>query len=73
MDVTPDSLAIVRRGRRPRAEAPATASFRMRLSPAERQELERVAADEGRALTAVVRDAVNEYVADYSERRVFRR
>lgn len=41
------------------------------LTPAEDELLDRVAEDLGIPVATIVRDAVNEYVADYSDRRVF--
>jgi TRAP-type C4-dicarboxylate transport system substrate-binding protein len=40
------------------------------LTPTERAELQRVADDTGQRVAELVRDAINEYVADFSERRV---
>lgn len=37
----------------------------------QRRELEHVAADQGKPIATVIREAVNEYVSDYSERTVF--
>lgn len=37
----------------------------------QRRELDRVAKESGKALATVIREAVNEFVADYSDRRVF--
>lgn len=37
----------------------------------QRRELEKVAAEQGMPIATVIREAVNEYVADYSEKTVF--
>lgn len=37
----------------------------------QRRELEHVAAEQGKPIATVIREAVNEYVSDYSERTVF--
>lgn len=58
------------RPRRIDAEA-ATERIWAWLTPSERRALERCAADVGADLAVVIREAVNEYVADYGERRVF--
>jgi hypothetical protein len=41
------------------------------VTPAQRLELQRVAAENGQSVAAVVRDAVNEFVSDYGERQPF--
>lgn len=58
--------------RPPRFDEPATTAIVIRVTPAQRRELQRVAADNRTNLTGVIRDAVNEYVADYRDSRVFR-
>jgi hypothetical protein len=59
---------------RPRlADVPASASIRVRCTPAQRLELRRVAEENGTRMSTVVREAVDEWVGDYRERRVFRR
>ena len=58
--------------RKTRAGSPAVLSIRVRVTIAERAELESVAADLGMPLTAVIREAVDEFVGDYRERVVFR-
>jgi len=62
-----------RRGRPWIADAPATSEFRVRCTPAQRLELRRVADENGRRLSAVVREAIDEFVGDYRDGRVFRR
>jgi hypothetical protein len=47
----------------------ATASIHVRLTPGQRLELRRVAAENGTGVAGVIREAVNEYVADYRETR----
>lgn len=37
----------------------------------QRKDLDRVAADQGKPLSTVIREAVNEYVSDFGEKRVF--
>jgi hypothetical protein len=59
---------------RPRlADVPASSSIHVRCTPAQRLELRRVADENGRRVSAIVREAVDEFVGDYRERRVFRR
>lgn len=53
-------------------DEPASAMVMVRITPSQRRHLEQVAADNRTSLTGVVREAVNEYVADYGERKVFR-
>jgi len=61
-----------RRGRPTRvAGERATARIWAFLTSTERQALDAVAHDNGLTVAQVIRDAVNEYVADYSDRRVF--
>jgi hypothetical protein len=61
-----------RRGRPPLNEEPATERINVRLTSAQRLELRRVATDNGTGMSGVIREAVNEYVSDYGERRPFR-
>lgn len=37
----------------------------------QRRELDRVAQETGKKLATVIREAVNEFIGDYSERKVF--
>jgi hypothetical protein len=62
-------------GRPPLDEEPATTAIRVRVTPAQRLELRRVADENGTGMSGVIREAVNEYVSDYREtqRRPFRR
>jgi hypothetical protein len=59
------------RGRPTRQDEASTAKVGVRLTSYEREELQRVARENRQSVAAVVRDAVNEYVADYRERGVF--
>lgn len=61
-----------KRGRPPRADRPATEIVKLRLTPAERADLDAVAAENGVSRNELLRDALNGYVADYRERPVFR-
>ncbi len=56
---------------RPRRVADKRSGFRVefRLTDEEREALRLVAIENGRPLSDVIREAVNEYVSDYSERR----
>jgi len=58
---------------RPRlADVPVSSSFHVRCTPAQRLELRRVADENGQRLSTIVREAVDEFVSDYRDRRVFR-
>lgn len=61
-----------RRGR-PAIHDEPTESLRVRVSAAQRLDLRRVAEDNGTNMSGVIREAVNEYVSDYRDRRLFRR
>jgi hypothetical protein len=58
-------------GRPPRAGETAAKQIHILVTEQEHAELCDVAKQEQRPLSAVVRDAVNSYVGDYSERRIF--
>jgi hypothetical protein len=59
---------------RPRlADVQASHSIHVRCTPAQRLELRRMADENGQRVSAVIREAVDEFVGDYRERRVFRR
>jgi hypothetical protein len=58
-------------GRPPIGEGPATARVQLRVTPAQRLELRRVASENRTGVSGILREAVNEYVADYRERRAF--
>ena len=60
-----------RRGRKPRSGRPANVIVCIRLTDDERLDLEHVANENKTTITDVVREAVNEYVADYRENSVF--
>lgn len=60
-----------RRGRPPRAGVTSTTQVNFRLTPEERAALGDVAKAEHRPLVAVIRDAIDAYVGDFSERVVF--
>jgi predicted HicB family RNase H-like nuclease len=61
-----------KRGRPARASVPASEIVKVRLTPSERADLDTVAAENGVSRNELFRDAINEYVADYRERLVFR-
>jgi hypothetical protein len=61
------------RGRPPIADVPSTARIELRVTPAQRLELRRVAGENQTGVAGMLREAVNEYVADYHERRIFNR
>ena len=50
-------------------DSAATSAIHVRVTPAQRLELRRVAVENGLGISGVIREAVNEYVADYAERR----
>lgn len=60
-----------RRGRRPRAMAASTVRIHIRMTSQERDELSRVAAQERKSVSEVVREAVNEFVSDFSDDKPF--
>lgn len=60
-------------GRPPIADVPSTARIELRMTPAQRLELRRVASDHRTGMAGILREAVNEFVADYGERRLFNR
>jgi hypothetical protein len=62
-----------RPGRPPLADAPATSRIYVRVTPAQRLELRRVASDNRTGMSGIIREAVNEFVSDYGDRRTFRR
>jgi hypothetical protein len=65
-------LFFLRRGRPTRAGTRSTERIEIVVTCEERKALEQVAKDQCQPLATVVRDAVNTYVADYGEKRVFR-
>jgi hypothetical protein len=58
-------------GRPPIADVPSTARIEVRVTPAQRLEVRRVASENGTGIAGIIREAINEYVADYTERRPF--
>lgn len=73
-EVTAHSLVIVggRRGRPPRAGTTSTCRVEILVTTDEFAALKHVAAEQHQPVGAIVREAVNVFVADYGERRVFR-
>jgi hypothetical protein len=61
-----------RRGRPPRSGVAATNRIEFTVTDTERKALQRVADEEGKPLATVIREAVNERVADYGEKKIFR-
>lgn len=57
--------------RQPRTDAPATVRISVRVTVDERLDLEDVARQNLADISGVIREAVNEYVADYRERPPF--
>lgn len=62
-----------RPGRRPIADEAATANVNLRVTPAQWLELRRVAEENHTDVAGVVREAIDDYVSDYREQRIFRR
>ena len=62
-----------KRGRKPIEEVPSTECVKIRVTPAQRLSLRRIASDNGTGLSGVVREAINEYVGDYDENVPFKR
>jgi hypothetical protein len=60
-------------GRPPLYDVPASQRISINVTPAQRLELRRIASDNRTAMAGIIREAVNEYVADYGEREPFRR
>jgi hypothetical protein len=60
-------------GRPPLFDVAASERIYVNVTPAQRLELRRVAGDNGTAVAGIIRDAVNEYVADYGDRKPFTR
>lgn len=58
--------------RPPLNDAAATRKIQVRATEAQRQEILQVAAENHVNVATVMRDAISSYVADYSERRIFR-
>lgn len=62
-----------RRGRPPRDGEPATEKIRVRVTPAQRLAIRRVAEKNDTDMAGVIREAVNIYCADCGDEPVFRR
>ena len=62
----------LRRGRKPRSDVPSTNRVEFMVTNAERQALQNMASNERKPLASIIREAVNERVADYGERKIFR-
>jgi hypothetical protein len=60
-------------GRPPLYDVPASERIYVYVTPAQRLELRRVASDSRTGVAGIISEAVNEYVADYGERRTFTR
>ena len=60
-----------RQGRPRLGDRPASSWIHLRVTPAQRLELRRVADENHQRVSSVVREAVDEFVSDYRERRVF--
>ena len=58
-------------GRPPIADTPATARISVRVTPAQRLELQRMASDNQTGVAGLLREAINEVVADSHDRRPF--
>jgi hypothetical protein len=61
------------RGRPRLSDVPASTSINVRVTPAQRLELRRVAGENHCRVSTVIRDAVDSYCSDYRDRGVFRR
>jgi len=61
-----------RTGRPPLSDVAATQRITVRVTPAQRLELRRVASDNRTGMAGIIREAVNEYVADYGDHHPFR-
>jgi hypothetical protein len=62
-----------RTGRPPLYDVPASTRISVKVTPAQRLELRRVASDNRTGMAGIIREAVNEFVSDYGERRTFGR
>jgi hypothetical protein len=59
-------------GRPRQFDEPATRRIAVRVTPAQQRDLQRVASENQTDVAGVIRQAVNEYVSDYRDARVFR-
>lgn len=66
-----DLFFLRRRGRPPRAGVRATKQIGIRITDEERRALDEVALLERKPITEIIRDSINEYVADFQERVIF--
>jgi hypothetical protein len=64
--------ATRKRGR-PRSADAATERVVVRVTPAQRLDLRRVASDSRTGVSGIVREAIDEYVSDFRDRRIFGR
>jgi len=71
INVSCESVTVSRRGR-PRSPEPASSRIDVRMTAAQRLALREVASENGMRLSAMVREAVDTWVGDYRDRRVFR-
>lgn len=60
-------------GRPPLFDVPASERIYVNVTPAQRLELRRIATDNRTGMAGIIREAVNEYVGDYGERKPFTR
>jgi hypothetical protein len=58
-------------GRPPLYDTAASARVTIVMTPAQRLDLKRVATQSGTGMSTIIREAVNEFVSDYGERRPF--
>jgi len=60
-----------KRGRPPIADESASVRIHVRVTPAQRLELRRVAGDNHTGVSGIIREAINEIVTDCGARRTF--
>jgi hypothetical protein len=70
--IVPKSAATNKGGRQPRTDKASTSRLTIRMTVDERAALEAAAKTNHVCLAEVLREAVNEYVADYGARPVFK-
>lgn len=68
----PTLIIVGRRGRRRRSDGPSTERLEIRMTAAERRELDHVAATTRKSIATIAREAINEFVGDFSEQKPFR-
>lgn len=74
MTVTAESMTVVggrQRGRPPRASRRSTKRVEFMVTEDEHRILERVAEQSKQPIASVIRQAVDEFVSDYGEKKVF--